>query len=96
MDKIVNTEERKHQPRTIEMQLEDIAERKRKLTEKEKRLKAKLSTQERNKRTKRLIEIGAVTEKVIGTQIEKEDLPKLIAFLGQYGKFYSNAAITVK
>jgi hypothetical protein len=84
----------KREKRTLEMQLDDIAKQKKQLLERERRLKAKLADDERKKRTKRLIEIGASVESVLGRKIEKSDLPKLIGFLSQQeerGGYFSAA-----
>jgi hypothetical protein len=93
--------EEKKPRRTPEMQLAELAEKKKQLIEKEKRLKAKLSGEERKKRTKRLIEIGAAVESVLGesvpgAKIEKEKLPNLMSWLRQQearGKFFSTAVL---
>jgi len=76
------------------MQLADLAEKKKQLLEKERRLKARLAEDERKKRTKRLIEIGACVESVFSDKIEKEDLPALIDFLkkqDERGGYFSGA-----
>lgn len=52
-----------------------------KLQKKQAQLKAAQSQQARKARTKRLIEIGAAVESVLGRPIEKDDLPNLIQFL---------------
>ena len=60
----------------------------------EKALRARQSQEERKIRTKRLIDIGAAVESVLGHPIEKEDLPNLIDFLQQQeqrGNFFSKA-----
>lgn len=68
-----------------------------KLAQKKARLDAlrhRENEKERKARTKRLIEIGASVESVLGRPIEKEDLPKLIAFLKtqeERGQFFSKA-----
>ena len=52
------------------------------------------ASDERKKRTKRLIEVGAAVESVLKQPIEKEDLPKLIHFLEQQeerGNYFSKA-----
>lgn len=57
-------------------------------------LKARKSQEERKARTKRLIEIGAAVESVLGRPIEHDELPKLIDFLKtqeQRGHFFSKA-----
>jgi hypothetical protein len=65
-----------------------------KLQAREKLLASKDRVQERKARTKRLIEIGAVVEKVYGDSIEKELLPYLEKFLSgqnERGNYFSNA-----
>lgn len=65
-----------------------------KLQAREKLLASKDRVQERKARTKRLIEIGAVVEKVYGDSIEKELLPYLEKFLSgqnERGHYFSNA-----
>lgn len=60
----------------------------------DRQLRAKQSKEERNKRTKRLIEVGATVEKVLGRAIKKEELPKLMNFLQQQedrGSYFSKA-----
>lgn len=44
-------------------------------------LLARQSAEERKKRTKRLIEIGASVESALGREITKEELPELMNFL---------------
>ena len=56
----------------------------------EKRKKA----EESKKRTHRLCQIGGAVESVLGSAIEKEDIPKLVGFLKRQeanGKFFSKA-----
>ena len=77
-----------------EEQLQKLQQKKEQILAKEKALKAQLAKKARNARTKRLIEIGAAVESVLGRPIEQEDLPKLIEFLQQQeqrGKFFSKA-----
>lgn len=60
----------------------------------EKLLAGKDRVQERKARTKRLIEIGAVVEKVYGRPIEKSLLPYLEKFLmgqNKRGNYFSSA-----
>lgn len=64
-----------------------IKAQKRKLLSREKE-------QERKARTKRLIEVGAVVESVLGEAIKKEDLSLLKSFLEQQetnGNYFSKA-----
>ena len=80
--------------RSIEERISELQEKQKQLKEQEKKLKAKQSQSERKERTKRLIEVGATVESVLGQPITKEDLPKLKAFLEQQeqrGKYFSNA-----
>lgn len=68
----------------IEEQIANAKAQKAKIEQRLARLKAEQSKRERNARTKRLIEIGAVVEKFAGAPIEREDLPSLEAFLCNY------------
>lgn len=80
--------------RSIDERLEELQRKQEQLKAKERALKAKKVQSERKARTKRLIEIGASVESVLNAPIEKEDLPKLIAFLQQQeerGGFFSKA-----
>lgn len=80
--------------KSIDEKLAELEEQKNQLKEKEKRLKAQQKEQERKARTKRLIEVGATVESVLGRPINKEDLPKLKMFLEQQeyrGNFFSKA-----
>lgn len=80
--------------KSIDEKLAELEVQKNQLKEKEKRLKAQQKEQDRKARTKRLIEIGATVENVLGRPIYNDDLPKLKAFLEQQeyrGKFFSKA-----
>lgn len=69
-------------------------EKKEQLNQQVKQLKARKSQEERKARTKRLIEIGASVESVLGRPIEKDDLPNLIKFLEDQenrGRWFSKA-----
>lgn len=80
--------------RSIEERIAELQKRQEQLKAKEKALKAKQAQAERKARTKRLIEIGGAVESVLGRAIEKDELPKLIAFLKQQeknGGFFSKA-----
>lgn len=79
---------------SIDERLEKLKKQKEELKMKEKKLLAQKASEERKKRTKRLIEIGAAVESVLKQPIEKEDLPKLITFLEQQeerGNYFSKA-----
>lgn len=74
--------------------IEALQLKQKQLKEQEKRIRARLSEKKRKARTKRLIEIGGVVEKVLGKPINKEDLPKLMSFLEQQernGNYFSKA-----
>lgn len=80
--------------RSIDERILELQEKQKQLKEQEKKLKAKQSQSERKERTKRLIEIGATVENVLGKSICKEDLPKLKDFLEQQeqrGQYFSKA-----
>ena len=68
----------------LEEQIANAKAQKAKIEQRIARLKSEQSKRERNARTKRLIEIGAVVEKFAGVSIEREDLPALEAFLYNY------------
>ena len=78
----------------LEERIAELKKRQAQLKAQEKALKAKQSQAERKARTKRLIEIGGAVESVLGSPIEKDDLPKLINFLRQQedrGEYFSKA-----
>lgn len=80
--------------KTVEERIAELQKRQAQLKAQEKSLKAKQSQAERKARTKRLIEIGGAVESVLGSPIEKENLPKLIDFLKQQeerGQYFSKA-----
>lgn len=56
--------------RSIDERLADIEAKKNRLKQQEKKLKAELSKQARNARTKRLIEIGAIIEKALAIELD--------------------------
>ena len=67
--------------KTNEQRLKELEEKEKKLSQQKKALLAKMASDERKKRTHRLIEIGATVEKVFGDTIEKEMIPRLERFL---------------
>ena len=74
--------------------ISELQEKQKQLKEQEKKLRAQQSQAERKARTKRLIEIGATVESVLGNPITKDDLPKLKSFLEQQeqrGQYFSKA-----
>lgn len=80
--------------KTAEEKIAELQAKRQQLLEQEKKIKAQLAADQRKARTKRLIEVGATVEKVLGRPIEKDDLPKLAAFLeGQEirGNYFSRA-----
>lgn len=80
--------------RSLDERILELQEKQKQLKAQEKALKNQQSQTERKARTKRLIEIGAVVESVLGKPIEKEDLPKLKAFIElqeQRGNWFSKA-----
>lgn len=58
--------------KSMEERLADIQKRKQQLAEQEKLIKARLSQNERKKRTRRLIEEGAILEKYLGVQTPED------------------------
>ena len=80
--------------RTPEERLAENKQRQEKLKQEERKIKSQMVQAERKARTRRLIEIGAAVESVLGSPIEKEGLPKLIGFLKQQeerGQWFSKA-----
>lgn len=79
---------------TVEERIEKLKKRQAELKAQEKKLLAQQSQKERKERTKRLIEVGATVEAVLGRPITKDDLPLLFNFLKQQeerGQFFSKA-----
>lgn len=74
--------------KTAEEKIAALNKRLEQLKAQKKAILAKQKLSERKARTKRLIEIGATVESVVGYPITKEDLPKLIYFLQQYKEKY--------
>ena len=80
--------------RTTGERIAEIEEKEQKMKALKKELIQKEAAENRKKRTKRLIMIGAEVEKVLGRPIEEEDLPKLMRFLGNQearGYYFSRA-----
>lgn len=81
-------------PKSLDNRISELQTKISQLKAQEKALKARKTEQERKARTKRLIEIGATVESVLGRPITKEDLPNLKRFLQEQedrGNFFSNA-----
>lgn len=74
----------------IEEQIANAKAQKAKIEQRLARLKAEQSKREKNARTKRLIEIGAVVEKFAGQEINRDDLALLEEFLAHYQKSLQN------
>lgn len=83
---------------TVEERIEKLKQRQAQLKAQEKKLLAQKSKAERNARTKRLIEVGAIVEKAIGIELDtpekKEKLQKILLQERQArnGNTYSYAA----
>lgn len=80
--------------KTFEEQIKALEEKEKVLKARKQELLAKNREKERKARTHRLIEVGGAVESVLGRPIEKEDLPKLIAFLQEQerrGQYFSKA-----
>ena len=80
--------------RTYDERLEELANRQAQLKAQERQLKKRQSAEERKHRTKRLIELGAIVESVLGRQATDEDKDRLQAFLKKQetnGKFFTKA-----
>lgn len=94
-EKTLLLEQKKDQAEEINQLKEQLdQEKKEQLNQQVKQLKARKSQEERKARTKRLIEIGASVESVLGRPIEKDDLPNLIKFLEDQenrGRWFSKA-----
>ena len=79
--------------RDINDRISDLQKKQDELKNKERELKAKAVIQERKARTKRLIQIGAAVESVIG-KLDPEELKLFVAFLRKqeaYGQYVSKA-----
>ena len=80
--------------RSYEERLEDLKRRQNQLKEQEKDLRKRVATEERKKRTRRLIEIGGIVQSVLGRPLEDEDKEKLKRFLlmqERNGNYFSKA-----
>lgn len=64
--------------RSIDERLADIEAKKNRLKQQEKKLKDELSKRERNARTKRLIEIGAIVEKALAIELDTPEKRKAL------------------
>ena len=80
--------------KTYDEQLDELIKKQEQLKAKERALKKRHAEEERKKRTRRLIEIGAIVESVLGRPIIDDDKLKLKAFLERQehsGKYFSRA-----
>ena len=80
--------------RTFEEEIADIQEQRKKLNEREKKVRAQHSQEERKKRTKHLIEIGGAVYSVLDREYKDGDVDRLIAYLKQQetrGEWFSKA-----
>ena len=74
--------------------LDKLLEKRKAIDEQIKRKKAIQSDKERKARTRRLIELGAVVESVLGRPILQEEIPRVKEFLlsqEKRGQFFSTA-----
>jgi len=77
-----------------DLQAQKLMEKAKQYEAQRKQLVKRHQEEEWKKRTHRLIQIGAAVESVLGSAIEEEDIPKLIAFLNKQevnGRFFSKA-----
>jgi hypothetical protein len=67
--------------RTTREQLEELNRKREQLKARERELKQRFSAEERKKRTRRLIECGAMIEKILGRPLVDNDKNNLYSFL---------------
>lgn len=80
--------------RSIDERIAELQEKQKQLKEQEKKLRAQASQQERKKRTKHLIEIGAAVYAALGDSYQDGDVERITAFLKQQdarGNFFTTA-----
>lgn len=85
--------------KSYEDRIAELQEKQRQLKAQERKLKARQSQEERKKRTKNLIEIGAAVYSVLGDSYQEGDVTRLVAFLRQQdqrGNYFSTAMGRVK
>ena len=81
-------------PTRNENQIQKHLNKVQELKEQQKNIRRRKRTAERNARTKRLVEIGAVAESVLGREFREGDNDRFMKFLNRQeynGKFYSRA-----
>ena len=80
--------------RTYDERIEELEKRQEQLKAQERQLKKRQSAEERKRRTKRMIEMGAIIESVLGRPATDDDKERLQAFLRKQeanGKFFTKA-----
>jgi uncharacterized protein (DUF2267 family) len=80
--------------RTSEERIAELDKRIEQIKAQKKAILAREKQAERKARTKRLIEVGATVESVLGRPIEQDELPKLLNFLKQQeerGQYFTKA-----
>ena len=80
--------------RTFDERINELVERQEQLKAQEKALRKRQSEVERKKRTRRLIETGAIVESVLGRPLTDQDKVRFEYFLRlqeQRGSFFSKA-----
>ena len=80
--------------KTYDERIEELEKRQEQLKAQERQLKKRQSAEERKRRTKRLIEMGAIIESVLGRPTTDEDKDRLQTFLRKQetnGKYFTKA-----
>jgi len=80
--------------RSYEERIAELQKRRNQLKEQEKDLQRRAKADERKKRTRRLIEIGATVESVLGREFTDSDKVRLLGFLQMQernGKYFTRA-----
>ena len=80
--------------RTYDERIDELIKKREQLKAQERALRKRRSEDDRKKRTKRLIELGAIVESVLERPITDDDKIKLKAFLERQehsGKYFSRA-----
>ena len=80
--------------KTYDERIEELVKKQEQLKAQERQLKKRQSAEERKRRTKRLIEMGAIIESILGRPATDEDKERLQAFLRKQeanGKFFTKA-----
>ena len=80
--------------KSIDEQLDELKRRQEQLKEQAKALQKRKSEEERKKRTRRLIKLGAAVEHVLGRETTDEDEARLLRFLNRQeinGRFFTKA-----